>query len=93
MITPHRIGDLEVDEDIEFQEREWKVQRVGWALMLVVIVLALVGLFGTGPLSAVEREADDGTLVLEYQRFVRHGGRTTFSIAAAGSQAENGEIE
>ncbi|HEV2128932.1 MAG TPA: hypothetical protein VGR22_09965 [Thermomicrobiales bacterium] len=35
----------------------------------------------------------DGALVLEYERFVRHGARTTFSIAADSSQVENGEIE
>jgi hypothetical protein len=39
----------------------WRLQRAGWGLMLVTLVLALLGMFGDGPLSAAEREVPGGT--------------------------------
>jgi hypothetical protein len=93
MTDPHRVGALEITEDIPAQEREWKVQRLAWTLMLILIVLALLGVFSTGPLSSAEHASDDGTLAIEYQRFVRHDGRTTVVIEASGSRAESGEVE
>jgi hypothetical protein len=93
MTEPQRVGDLEVYQDLRFQEREWTVQRVGWALMLLVILLALLGLFGTGPISTGSAEADDGAIAAGYERFVRHDGRTTLTLEVDGSQAQDGEIQ
>ena len=45
----HRHGDLEIDEDLPFQRREWFAERVAWAVMALLIAAALLGLFGTGP--------------------------------------------
>jgi hypothetical protein len=60
---------MEVNADIEFQRRAWTVQRVGWLVIAAIIVGALLGIFGDGPLSraAVERDG----LRLEYERFAR----------------------
>jgi hypothetical protein len=44
-----RHGDLEIQEDLPFQRREWLVERVAWGVMALLIVAALLGLFGTGP--------------------------------------------
>lgn len=93
MSEPHRVGTLEISEDLSFQEREWKVQRLAWLVMLVVIILALLGLFSTGPLSSTHQQSEDGSLQIDYQRFVRHDGRTTFSASVDGEHATNGEIE
>jgi hypothetical protein len=66
---PSRSSQLQIDEDLAFQRREWKIQRVGWGAMALVIIAALLGVFGTGPLSnaTLEREG----LRLEYERFCR----------------------
>lgn len=92
MTEPQRVGDLEIYQDLRFQEREWTVQRVGWALMLLVILLALLGLFGTGPISTGNAEAGDGAIAAGYERFVRHDGRTTLTLEVDGSQAIEGEL-
>jgi hypothetical protein len=89
---PQRVGDLEIYQDLTFQEREWRVQRVGWAIMLLIILLALLGLFGTGPLSSGSAEAGDGALEAGYQRFIRHDGRTTLTLEVDASQASDGEV-
>ncbi len=92
MTEPKRIGDLEIYQDLAFQEREWKVQRIGWAIMLLVILLALLGLFGTGPISTGSAEGGDGAISAGYERFIRHDGRTTLTLEVDGDQAANNEV-
>lgn len=75
---------LEVDEDLEFQQREWNVQRVAWGVMGAVVLAAMLGAFGRGPLSNASVERDG--LRLDYERFGRAQNPTTLRfhfIAAA----------
>jgi hypothetical protein len=69
-----------------FHRRLWVVQRVGWIVALLIIALALGGLFGGGPLSSVR--AGDSALAIEYDRFVRRDSPTELRIDARPS-AEN----
>jgi hypothetical protein len=66
-----RHGDLEIPEDLPFQRREWLIERVAWAVMALLIAAALLGLFGTGPLSRTTAGDKAGPLWLEYERFAR----------------------
>lgn len=88
-----RIGDLEIDQDLDFQRREWRVQRVLWAATALLLVLALLGLFGTGPISGTTAESADGTVSVDYHRFVRHDGRASLTFHVSGEGASNQQIE
>jgi hypothetical protein len=71
----------EIDEDLDFQRREWRAQRVGWALLSVFLIGATLGVFGGGgPLSSTKARADDGRLRVEYERFVRVGASSEITI-------------
>ena len=72
-----RIDGLEIDQDLEFQRRSWVFQRVGWAVMGLVVLAAVVGLLGSGPLSRARAELP-GRMTVEYQRFARF--ETTASL-------------
>ncbi|WP_324277336.1 hypothetical protein [Blastococcus brunescens] len=37
---------LQVADHDAFQRREWKAERIGWVLMVLLVVAALVGLLG-----------------------------------------------
>ena len=63
---------LDLPQDEPFQKREWKIQRVGWALWGLVLVAALAGLLGTGPLSHAEVSAPDGSVIVKYDRFLHY---------------------
>ena len=67
---PHR-GDLELEEDLDFERRSWIIERIGWAVMVMVAFAALAGLFGPGPLSDTSAGERGGRLWLEYSRFGR----------------------
>ncbi len=81
---------LQIDQDLEFQRREWKVQRVGWGLLTAFVVAAAAGLFGGGPLSHA-RVGDRSSLEVEYERFTRVGAQTRLVVhgtPAAGRPVE-----
>ena len=72
---------LEIDEDLQFQRKEWLFQRIGAALLVVFVVAALLGFTGMGgPMSHGEAVGQDGLLHVEYERFVRRGGMSTVRL-------------
>jgi hypothetical protein len=87
-----RVGSLEIDQDLDFQRREWRVQRVLWVGAALLLVLAVLGLFGTGPISSTTATSGDGTVAVDYHRFVRHDGRASLRFHVSGDQASNQQI-
>jgi hypothetical protein len=74
------MASLELDEQLAFQERQWRWERIGWVVIALVIIAGLLGAFGTGPLaSATVRSTDDG-LAVSYERVVRHQGEAEFRL-------------
>ena len=74
----------QLDREMEFQRREWTVQRIGWAAMALVILAGLAGLFGSGPLG--EATASSGSLQVDYPRFARKrlSAQVELTVGAAG---------
>jgi hypothetical protein len=69
---------------MRFQRRTWAVERAGHMALVVIVVLALAGLFSGGPFSdAVARDARSG-LAVSYERFARLGrsGELTIDLGA-----------
>jgi hypothetical protein len=75
-----RIGDLEINQDLNVQRQMWKIQRVGWAAMALIVVLGLAGVFGHGPASRVSAGDRQGPLWIEYERFGRHQGSSELRL-------------
>ena len=88
-----RVGDLEIDQDLEFQKGEWRMERVAWFAGLAILILGLLGLFGTGPISSATAGDVDGPIAVDYQRFVRHDGEMSISITVANDQIREGQVE
>jgi hypothetical protein len=83
-----RIGDLDLAQDLRFERREWIVQRVAWAGMALILVAALAGVFGDGPLSRVVARSPSGRAVLHYQRFIRNHAPADLRITISGAMVE-----
>jgi hypothetical protein len=66
---PPQTPKLELEEHLDFQQKQWVFQRVAWLIMLAIVVLGLLGLFGSGPLSTTTLETSAAQL--EYDRFAR----------------------
>jgi hypothetical protein len=59
------IADL-VGESPSFQRREWRVDRVGWVVMALILVAGLVGVWGAGVHTATI-DSDSGDPVRLWQ--------------------------
>lgn len=73
-----RIGDLELDQDLDHARADWRIQRIGWGMMLLFVLAGLAGTFGRGPLAAARANA--AGLRLDYERFARHGAETALQF-------------
>lgn len=71
---------FDVDEDSGHQAAEWRFQRIGWVIWTALIVLALAGLLGPGPLSETEARSADGQLRVKYRRFDRRLSDSDFLV-------------
>ena len=80
MAEGQRVGGLEIDQDLRFQRRKWALERIGWAVMALVVLVGLLGLFWTGPLSSATAGEKKAPLFVEYGRFTRFMLPTTLRV-------------
>jgi len=75
--------NLELDEDIEQHKKGWRVQKIGWAILYLGLILALLGFFGSGPFSYRTISVNGNSV--DYERFLRYEGEAemTFHVNAA----------
>lgn len=86
-----RIGDLEIEQDLERQRRSWLAQRIGWVALVAFLIAAGLGVFGgDGPL----REAKAGaTSAVSYDRFTRFGSPTELEILPSPADVRNAKVD
>jgi len=82
---------LEIDEDFEFQRRSWRAQRIGWMVMVLVALAALLGLFGTGLLSRATAGGAGSPARVEYERFAHYAAPATLRIHLSAGVAQGGQ--
>lgn len=78
-----------VREDMPLQQRTWRVERYGWALLMLLAAAALLGLFAEGPLSSATALSETGRLEIQYDRFARNGAPMRLAAAVHGGNGED----
>jgi hypothetical protein len=74
------VATLDVNEELPFQARFRRIQQAAAALAVLLLLAALLGVFGTGPLAHATATSAGG-LRVEYDRFVRAEASTTLTIS------------
>src|SRR5687768_1221020 len=64
--------EIDLEEDMRFQKKEWRVQHIGWAVWVVILLAAAIGLTGRGLFSKGYVSEPESGLHLEYDRVTRH---------------------
>lgn len=75
--------DYPVREDMAFQRKTWLAERISWGVLVVLLLLAIAGLFANGPLSQATATDASGRVSVEYDRFARHGATARVTIGVA----------
>lgn len=86
-----QIGDVKELEDpakLAFHQRQWRTQRVAWGVVTLLVLAALLGLFGPGVLSRAHTASAGGAIRAQYHRFVRYEDPTTLDLEVRPSGGE-----
>jgi hypothetical protein len=84
--------DLEISEHPEFQRREWRFLRFGWAFIALFLLAGLLGLLGPGPLSWATAQSETGRVHVEYQRLVHLDTEDTLNVRIDGAAVTDDTI-
>ena len=71
---------LSIQEDIEYQEKGWKIQRIATYIIFGLMALIGAGLFGNGPLA--HKTVEQKGVVLSYERLIHQKGKTQLDVSA-----------
>jgi len=83
MSAPKQRPALRICEDMAFQRRTWLVERTGWIVLGVILIVALLGYFGGGgPAASTQTASEDGNLSMRYERFLRLRTPTQLRVVA-----------
>ena len=77
----HIQSSMDMPDEIDLHEKGWVVQRVGWAILLLILLAASLGLFGNGLLS--KSRTGDLMTTIGYEKFGRFESRMEIKIATS----------
>lgn len=92
MGSKRQLGSLEITQDLVYQQRTWLIQRIAWAGMLLFLLVALLGLFGSGLFSTATLDSPE-RLRIRYERFGRFERPMFLRIEITPSRLQTGEIQ
>ena len=87
-----RVSGIDIDEQMEYQWREWRVHRIGWVIFALILVAALLGLFGQGPLSHASAGERGSELALNYERLDRYRAPSQLDITLGPNVSQEGKV-
>lgn len=91
VMSLERVGDLQIVKDDDFERRNLIATRVAFAVLAVMVVAALLGVFGgTGPLAETTVRSEQAAVDLD--RFVRLGAPTKIHVTLAGEQDDMSNV-
>ncbi|MBB6144545.1 hypothetical protein HNQ77_002497 [Silvibacterium bohemicum] len=90
--VPKVNNEIAVGEDVEFQRKWWKFEKLVWAAFICFVLLDLAGVFGRGPLSKAHLATADGTVNVSYERVQRTGTPSTLKVEFRDRAIRNKQI-
>lgn len=91
--VPRVDGSVAVGEDLPFQRRWWKFERLIWMFFTLVLAADLSGILGRGPLAKAERHSSDGTVVLKYEWVLRENTASMLTILPGQGAIAGGKLQ
>ncbi len=88
----NKTDEIEINEDLDFEKRFWIIQRVGWAVLILIILLALLGFFGDGVLSNAKAGQENAGVWLDYPQFARYKNQFRIAVHVETAAINENEI-
>lgn len=64
-------NSLQLDDKMNLHRKEWRVQKIGWSILSLLLIAAALGLFGNGVLSETIVGNPGTNHWMRYQHFIR----------------------
>lgn len=74
-----------VHEFMHVQQRHWRLERIGWMVFLMTVLLGALGVFSQGVLSRTTGQSADG---VDFQRFERTSAVSEMTVRLRGEPAQ-----
>ena len=91
--VPKVDNEIAVGEDMAFQSRWWRFERIIWGFFILILIADLSGALGRGPLANARREAPDGSLEVKYERVERSNTSSIMTILPRPSAVHDGKVQ
>lgn len=88
----HTPPELDIGQDMAFQRMTWKLERVGWIVLTLLLLAAVAGFFGSGPLSRGRAGDPASGLWVEYERFARTASLQTLRVHVGAQHVREGKV-
>lgn len=89
-----KVGDeLAVGEDLEFQRKWWRFEKIVWIVFLIIVLLDLAGVFGRGPVASVHRRSSNHLMLIDYERIQRFSTPSIMTIHFDPAAVKDGKIQ
>lgn len=82
-----------VREHMRIQKAHWRIERIGFYVLLLLILATLLGLFSKGPLSHAQDQTVSGSLALDYQRYLRNGATSSLVLMLRGPAGKDLDVQ
>jgi hypothetical protein len=79
---------LQIDVDHRFERADWRAQRIGWAIIALVLALAVAGLLGRGRLSRERIPFGTGD-TLAFESVTRHNAPAELRLKLRSASANS----
>lgn len=86
-------NEIAVGEDLNFQRKWWRFERIVWVVFALIVLLDLLGAFGRGHLANSEMRASDGSMVVKYEHIERFSTSSILNIRFGPSAIHDGKIK
>ena len=88
-----KVGDsVAVGEDLDFQRKWWRFERVVWIFFLFILVCDVMGLFGRGWLAKDRRSTPESALTVDYERIARASTPSVMTLRFGPEAIHDGNI-
>ena len=85
------VAEARPDAVMPHHRAAWRVERIAWATIALVLLATLLGVFGDGPVSHARSGSAD-TVELEYDRLLRAAAPTEYRLSVQPSLATDGRF-
>jgi hypothetical protein len=91
--TVAKVGnELAVGEDLEFQRKWWKFEKIAWGFFVLLVLLDVAGVFGRGPAAKAHTVSTNRLMNVNYERIERFSTPSILTVHFSPDAVQDGKI-